>query len=37
MKAKEYLQQVEKLNIMIDNKLIELEQWKAMAVGITGR
>lgn len=35
MKAKEYLQQVEKLNRMIDNKLIELEQWKAMAVGIT--
>ena len=35
MKAKEYLLQVEKLNKMIDNKLIELEQWKAMATGIT--
>ena len=35
LKAKEYLQQVEKLNKMIDNKLVELEQWKSMATGIT--
>ena len=35
MKAKEYLQQVEKLNKMIDNKLVELEQWKSMAIRIT--
>lgn len=35
VKAKEYLLQVEKLNKMIDNKLVELEQWKAMATGIT--
>ena len=35
MKAKEYLQQVEKINKMIDNKLVELEQWKAIATGIT--
>lgn len=35
MKAKDYLLQVEKANKMIDNKLVELEQWKAMATGIT--
>ena len=35
MKAKDYLLQVEKVNKMIDNKLVELEQWKAIATGIT--
>lgn len=35
MKAKEYLQQVSKLDKMINNKLIEIEQWKAIATGTT--
>jgi len=35
MSAKEYLQQVSKLNKMISNKLIEVEQWKAIATGTT--
>lgn len=34
-KAKEYLQQVNKLDKMISNKLIEVEQWKAIATGTT--
>ena len=33
MKAKEYLNQIEKLNILINNKLIEIEQWKSIALG----
>lgn len=32
MKAKDYLQQVEKLDKIIRNKLIEKEQWKSMAI-----
>lgn len=35
MKAKEYLQQVSKLDKMISNKLIEVAQWKAIATGTT--
>jgi DNA-directed RNA polymerase specialized sigma subunit len=35
MRAKEYLQQVRKLNSMIRNKLSEREQWQAVAYGIT--
>lgn len=35
MKAKEYLQQVSKLDKLINNKLIEIEQWKAIATGTT--
>lgn len=35
MKAKEYLQQVVKLDKLINNKLIEIEQWKAIATGTT--
>ena len=35
MKAKDYLQQVNKLDRMISNKLIEVEQWKAIATGTT--
>lgn len=31
MKAKEFLRQIEKLDLMISNKLIEREQWKSMA------
>lgn len=31
MKAKEYLQQVGKLNRLIENKTIEREQWRSMA------
>lgn len=32
MKAKEYLQKVEKLNKIIQNKLIEKEQWQTIAM-----
>lgn len=35
MKAKEYLQQLKKLNVLIENKLIEIEQWKSIATGTT--
>ena len=35
MVAKEFLQQVEKLDILIENKLIEKQQWRDLAVGIT--
>lgn len=35
MDAKDYLQQVEKLDVRIQNKLIECQQWRDMAFGIT--
>lgn len=35
MEAKEYLEQVEKINMMITNKLSEVDQWKSIAHGIT--
>ena len=35
MDAKKYLQQVSKLDRMINNKMIEKEQWKAIALGTT--
>lgn len=35
MKAKEYLKQLEKLDTIINNKLVEKEQWKAIAMGVT--
>lgn len=35
MKAKEFLRQYQKLNSIIENKLIEREQWKAVAYSIT--
>lgn len=35
MKAKDYLMQVKKLDRLIENKLIEKEQWFAIATGIT--
>lgn len=35
MKAKEYLRQLEKLDKLIENKLAEKEQWKAIATSTT--
>ena len=35
MKAKVFLGQLEKLDKIIENKLIEREQWKAVALGVT--
>ncbi len=35
MDAKEYLRQVEKLDVRIKNKLIEQRQWRDIALGIT--
>ena len=35
MEAKEYLRQAEKLDLRIKNKLIEQQQWKDIALGIT--
>ena len=35
VEAKEYLRQVEKLDLRIKNKLIEQQQWKDIALGIT--
>ena len=35
MEAKEYLNQVKKLDLQIRNKLIEKQQWKDIALGIT--
>lgn len=35
MKAKEYMQQVTKLDLMIQNKQIEADQWRSIALGIT--
>lgn len=35
MDAKEYLKQVEKLDVRIKNKLIEQQQWRDIALGIT--
>jgi len=35
LKAKEYLQQLKKLDVMIANKLIEIDQWKSIASGTT--
>lgn len=35
MEAKEFLKQPEKLDLRIKNKLIEKQQWKEIALGIT--
>lgn len=35
MDAKEYLNQVKKLDLQIRNKMIEKQQWKDIALGIT--
>ena len=37
LSAKEYLMQIEKLDTIIKNKLIELSQWKDIALGVTAR
>ena len=34
-KAQEYLEQVDKLNAMIENKMAEVKQWRDIALGIT--
>ena len=34
-KAQEYLEQVDKLNAMIENKVAEAQQWRDVALGIT--
>lgn len=35
MDAKSYLRQVERLDVQIQNKLIEMQQWRDVAQGIT--
>lgn len=37
MEAREYLMQVRKLDKMIENKMVEKEQWKAIATNTTAR
>lgn len=37
MKAKDYLKQVDKLDTIINNKLVERTQWKNIALGITAQ
>ncbi len=37
MKAREFLQQLKKLDKIIENKLAEKEQWKSIAVGVTAQ
>lgn len=37
MKAKEFLNQPKKLDVLIKNKLIEIEQWKAIAMSSTAQ
>lgn len=37
MKAQQYLEQVDKLEAIIQNKMIEKEQWRDIAQSITGR
>lgn len=34
-KAQEYLEQVEKINAKIENKMAEAEQWRDVALGVT--
>lgn len=35
MKAKEYLLQIRKIDILVENKIAELEHWQAIATGTT--
>ena len=35
MDAKDFLRQLKKLDCMIENKLVEKQQWKAIALGTT--
>lgn len=37
MKASDFLRQLKKLNVMIENKLVEKEQWKSIALGTTAQ
>jgi hypothetical protein len=37
MRAQEFLKQLSKLNMLIENKLIEKQQWKSIAMGIGQR
>ena len=37
MKAQEYLEQLDNLEIAIQNKMIEKEQWRDIALGVTAR
>lgn len=37
MRAKDFLRQIQKLDAMIKNKIIEAEQWKAIASGKTAQ
>lgn len=37
MKAKDFLQQLKKLDYMIQNKIYEKEQWKTIAMGTTAQ
>lgn len=34
-KAQEYLEQIPKLNVLIENKMAEVNQWRGVALGIT--
>ena len=36
-KAKEFLNEIKKLNTLIENKRIEREQWRDIALSVTGR
>ena len=35
--AQVYLERVDKLNVMIENKIAEVEQWRSVALGITSQ
>jgi hypothetical protein len=35
MEAKEFLEQLVKLDLMIENKIVEMQQWKTIALGTT--
>ena len=37
MKAKEYMQQLEKINVLIENKFAEKAHWQEIAMGATTR
>lgn len=34
-RAQEYLEQIFKLNVMIENKMVEVQQWRDVSLGIT--
>lgn len=37
MRAREYLRQIDKYNKLIENKMFEREEWRSMALSITGK